>query len=146
MMDTQGMDKWDETFSKHEVVKEYPEKDSIIKSIEYLLLKLPLMDNRDIVQEKKIWREYNGNKNCFLSIAKSIEYQNIPPKKKIIRGEMILNAVYLREDKSDETKIYLINNIDLKITSMIDLINKIVKKKPKEFIENLIKFCKKCKK
>ena len=36
MMDTPGMDKWDETFSKHEVVKEYPEKDSIIKSIEYL--------------------------------------------------------------------------------------------------------------
>ena len=147
MMDTPGMDKWDKTFDKHEVVKEFPEEDGIIKIIEYLFIKFPLMmDNRDIVQQKKIWKEYNGNKNCFLSIAKSIEYPNIPPKKKIIRGEMIFNAVYLIEDKDGETKIYLINNVDLKITSMVDLVNNTAKKKPKEFIENLTKFCKKCQK
>ena len=105
-----------------------------------------MMDNRDIIQEKKIWKEYNGNKNCYLSIAKSIEYPSIPPKKKIIRGEMILSAVYLREDITNETKIFLINNVDLKITSMVDLVNKTARKKPKLFIENLTKFCKKSQK
>ena len=80
------MDKWDETFNKHEVIKKYPEEDGVIKAIEYLFIKFPLiLDNRDIVQEKKVWKEYNGNKNSYLSIAKSIEYPNIPPKKKIIR-------------------------------------------------------------
>ena len=143
-MDTPGMDKWDETFNKHEVIKEYPEENGIIRVIEYLFIKFPLMmDNRDIIQEKKIWKEYNGNKNCYLSIAKSIEYPSIPPKKKIIRGEMILSAVYLREDITNETKIFLINNVDLKITSMVDLVNKTARKKPKLFIENLTKFCKK---
>ena len=146
-MDTPGMDKWDETFNKHEVIKKYPEEDGVIKAIEYLFIKFPLvMDNRDIVQEKKVWKEYNGNKNSYLSIAKSIEYPNIPPKKNIIRGEMILSAVYLREDNKGETKIFLINNVDFKITSMVDLVNKIAKKKPKLFIENLTKFCKKCQK
>ena len=129
------MDKWDETFNKHEVIKKYPEEDGVIKAIEYLFIKFPLvMDNRDIVQEKKVRKEYNGNKNSYLSIAKSIEYPNIPPKKNIIRGEMILSAVYLREDNKGETKIFLINNVDFKITSMVDLVNKIAKKKPKLFI------------
>ena len=147
MMDTPGMDKWDKTFDKHEVITELPEENGIIKEIEYLYIKFPLMmDNRDIVQQKKIWKEYNGDKNCYLSIAKSIEYPSIPPKKKIIRGEMLFDAVYLKEDKIGETKMYLINNVDLKITSMIDLVNNTAKKKPKEFIENLTKFCKKCQK
>ncbi len=147
MMDTPGMDKWDKTFDKHEVIKELPEENGIIKEIEYLYIKFPLMmDNRDIVQQKKIWKEYNGDKNCYLSIAKSIEYPSIPPKKKIIRGEMLFDAVYLKEDKIGETKMYLINNVDLKITSMVDLVNNTAKKKPKEFIENLTKFCKKCQK
>ena len=146
-MDTPGMDKWDKTFDKHEVITELPEENGIIKEIEYLYIKFPLMmDNRDIVQQKKIWKEYNGDKNCYLSIAKSIEYPSIPPKKKIIRGEMLFDAVYLKEDKIGETKMYLINNVDLKITSMIDLVNNTAKKKPKEFIENLTKFCKKCQK
>lgn len=147
MMDTPGMDKWDKTFDKHEVITELPEENGIIKEIEYLYIKFPLMmDNRDIVQQKKIWKEYNGDKNCYLSIAKSIEYPSIPPKKKIIRGEMLFDAVYLKEDKIGETKMYLINNADLKITSMVDLVNNTAKKKPKEFIENLTKFCKKCQK
>ncbi len=132
MMDTPGMDKWDKTFDKHEVITELPEENGIIKEIEYLYIKFPLMmDNRDIVQQKKIWKEYNGDKNCYLSIAKSIEYPSIPPKKKIIRGEMLFDAVYLKEDKIGETKMYLINNVDLKITSMVDLVNNTAKKKAK---------------
>ena len=147
MMDTPGMDSWDKTFSKHEVVKEFPEENGIIKVIEYFFIKFPLMmDDRDLVEEKKIWKEYNGNKNNYLSISKSIEYPSIPPKKKIIRAEMIFSGVYLREDKIGETKIYLINNVDLKVKTMVDLVNKTAKKSPKEFIENLTKFCKKCQK
>ena len=56
---------------------------------------------------------------------------------------MILTGIYLREDKKDECLIYMINNVDLKIKTGIDLVNKIAKKSPKEFIENLTKFCKK---
>ncbi len=147
MMDTPGMDKWDKTFSKHEVVKVFPEEKGIIKAIEYNFIKFPIMmDDRDLVQEKKIWKEYNGDKNSYLSISKSIEYPSIPPKKKIIRAEMIFSGIYLREDKKGITKIYLINNVDLKVKTMVDLVNKTAKKTPKEFIENLTMFCKKCNK
>ena len=146
-MDTPGMDKWDKTFDKHEVVKEFPEEDGIIKIIEYLFIKFPLMmDNRDIVQQKKIWKEYNGNKNSYLSTSKSVEHPSRPPQKKVIRAEMISTSIYLREDKIGETLIYMINNVDLKVKTGIDLVNRISKKSPKEFIENLTKYCKKCEK
>ena len=138
------MDKWDKAFSKHEIIEEFPEENGVIRIIEYLYIKFPLMmDNRDIIQEKKAWKEYNGNKNQFLLVSKSVVHPSKPPQKKEIRAEMILTGIYLREDKKDECLIYMINNVDLKIKTGIDLVNKIAKKSPKEFIENLTKFCEK---
>ena len=144
-MDIPGMDKWEKTYSKHEVIEQYPEENGIIRVIEYNFIKFPLMmDNRDIVLEKKIWKEYNGNNNCTLSISKSVEHPSRPPQKKVIRAEMILTGIYLREDKIGETSIYMINNVDLKIKTGANIVNKIAKKSPKEFIENLTKYCKIC--
>lgn len=141
-MDTPGMDKWDSTFNKHEVVQEFPEENGIQRVIEYLFIKFPLMmDNRDIVQEKKIWKEYNGNPNCFLSISKSIEHSSHPPQRKVVRAEMIISGIYLCESCFGVTSIYMVNNVDLKIKS--DLVNNAAKKSPKEFLENLTKYCKK---
>ena len=143
-MDTPGMDKWDKTFNKHEIVQEFPEENGIKKAVEYLFIKFPLMmDNRDIVQEKKIWDEYNGNQNCFLSISKSIEYPNRPPQKKIVRAEMIISGMFLCENTPGETTVYTVNQVDLKIKTGADLVNSIAKKAPKDFIENLINYCKK---
>ena len=141
-MDTPGMDKWDETFNKHEIIQEFPEENGIKKIIEYLFIKFPLMmDNRDIVQEKKIWKEYNGNKNCFLTISKSIEHPSHPPQKKVVRAEMVISGMFLYENSPGETSIYMVNNVDLKIKN--DFVNKIAKKSPKDFLENLTKYCKK---
>ena len=138
------MDKWDKTFNKHETVQELPEENGIKKQIEYLFIKFPLMmDNRDLVQEKKIWEEYNGNKNCFLSISKSIEFPSRPPQKKIVRAEMIISGMFLCENTPGETTVYTVNQVDLKIKTGADLVNKIAKSAPKDFIENLTKYCKK---
>ena len=145
LIDTPGMDKWDKAFSKHEVLETFPEENGIIKSIIYLYIEFPfMMSNRDIVQEKKIWKEYNNNKNSLLILSKSVEHPSKPPQKNEIRAEMILTGLYLREDKIGECLIYMINNVDLKVTTGIDLVNKKAKKSPKEFIENLTIFCKKC--
>ena len=144
LMDTEGMDKWDETFSKHKIIEESPEINGITRKIEYLYIKFPMMmDDRDIVLEKKIWKEYNGNKNCFLSLSKSIEHPNVPVNKKIIRAEMIMSGIYLSENKQGETNIYLINNVDLKVKTGSGIVNSRAKKSPKTFMENLIKYCKK---
>ena len=143
-MDTPGMDKWDKTFNKHEIVEELPEEDGIKKSVEYLFVKFPLMmDNRDIVQQKKTWVEYNENPNCFLSVSKSIEHPSRPPQKKNVRAEMIISGMFLCENTPGETTVYTVNQVDLKIKTGADLVNKIAKKAPKDFIENLTNYCKK---
>jgi len=141
-MDTPGMDKWDETFTKHEVVEKLGEENGIERQVEYLFIKFPLMmDNRDIVQEKKVWKEYNGDKNSFLSISKSIVHSSHPVQKKVVRAEMIISGMYLHENSPDDTFIFMVNNVDLKVKS--DLVNKTARKSPKDFLENLIKHCKK---
>ena len=143
-MNTPGMDKWDETFNKHEVVEQHPEENGIERQVEYLFIKFPLMmDNRDIVQEKKIWKEYNGNKNCFLSIAKSVEHPSHPPQKKVVRAEMIISGMFLCENSPNDTSIYMVNNVDLKVKTGADIVNKKAKSSPKDFLENLTKYCKK---
>ena len=147
MLDIPGMDKWDKAFSKHEIIEEFPEENGVIRIIEYLYIKFPLMmDNRDIIQEKKAWKEYNGNKNQFLLVSKSVVHPSKPPQKKEIRAEMILTGMYLREDIIGETLIYMINHMDLKVKTGADIVNRIAKKEPKTFIENLTNFCKKCSK
>ena len=66
LMDTPGMDKWDKAFSKHEVIETFPEENGIIKSINYLYIKFPLMmSNRDIVQEKKSGKNITVIKIAF---------------------------------------------------------------------------------
>ena len=141
-MDTPGMDKWDTTFTKHEVVEKSPEENGIERQIEYLFIKFPvILDNRDIVQEKKVWKVYNGDNNSFLSISKSIVHPSHPPQKKVVRAEMILSGMYLHENSPNDTSIYMVNNIDLKVKS--DLVNKTARKSPKDFLESLTKYCKK---
>ena len=144
-MDTEGMDNWDETFSKHKTIEEFPEVDGINKKIIYLYIKFPLMmDDRDIVMEQKTWKEYNGNKNCFLSVSKSVEHPKGPVNKKVIRADMILNGMYLIDNGQGETNIFLVNSVDLKVTTGISFARSKAKKSPKEFVENLTKYCKKC--
>ena len=147
-MDTPGMDKWDKVFNRHEIVQEFPESNGIKKVIEYLFIKFPLMmDNRDIVQEKKIWKVYNNNQKCFLSISKSVVHPSHPPLKKVVRAEMIISGIFLCEKIPGQTLIYMVNYVDLKVKTGADIVNSTAKKSPKEFIENLTKYCKKiCKK
>lgn len=140
-MDTPGMDKWDKTFKKHEVIQKYPIENGMEREIDYLYIKMPVfMTDREIVQESKIWSEYNGNPNNYLSLKRSTTNSKYPVKEKPIRGEMIIGGMYLKEISPQETLIYMINNFDLKITTGKDIVDSQAPKAGKEFLDNLIKY------
>ena len=81
-MDTPGMDKWDETFKRHEIIESFPEENGIAREIDYLFIKMPfIMTDRDLVQESKVWKEYNGNPQNFLNVYKSTTNPKYPEKK-----------------------------------------------------------------
>ena len=143
-MDTEKMDDWDMTFKKHEVIQRYPEENGVIKEINYMYIKMPVfMTDRDLVQETKIWKEYNGNAQNFLKVYRSTTNSKYPLQDKPIRAEMIIGGMYLKEVGPNETLIYMINNFDLKMTTGKDLADSQAPERAKDYIPNLIKYIEK---
>ena len=86
LLDTPGMDKWDKTFKKHEIIQKFPMENGMEREIDYLFIKMPIfMSDREIVQESKIWSEYNGNPKNMLIFQRSITHEKYPIKEKPIR-------------------------------------------------------------
>ena len=143
-MDTAGMDNWDKTFKKHEVIQKFPIENGMEREIDYLYIKMPIfMTDRELVQEKKVWSEYNGNPQNFFKCQRSTTNSKYPVKEKPIRAEMIIGGMYLKEVSPQETLIYMINNFDLKITTGKDIVDKAAPSAAKDFFPNLIKYLKK---
>ena len=66
LQDTPGMDNWDKTFKKHEVIQKFPTENGMDREIDYLYIKMPVfMTDRELVMEKKVWSEYNGNPKIY---------------------------------------------------------------------------------
>ena len=144
MSDTQGMDNWDKTFKKHEVIEMFPEENGMIKQINYNYIKMPVfMTDRDLVQEQRTWENYNNNPSNYMSIYASTTHPKYPPKEKPIRADMIIGGIYLKELSPNETAIYLINNFDLKVTTGKDIVEGAAPDRAKDFVPNLVKYNKK---
>ena len=138
------MDEWDKTFKKHEVIQKYAEENGVEKEINYMYIKMPVfMTDRDLVQESKTWRSYNGNPQNFLKVYRSTTNSKYPVKEKPIRAEMIIGGMYLKEAGPSQTLIYMINNFDLKMTTGKDLAESQAPERAKDYISNLIKFIEK---
>lgn len=135
------MDKWDKAFKKHEIIQKYPVENGMEKEIDYLYIKMPVsMTDREIVQEKKTWSEFNGNPKNMLIVQRSITNSKYPVKEKPIRAEFLNGGLYLKEVSPSKTLAYLINNIDFKATTGKDIIGKAAPSEANNFFPNLIKY------
>ena len=138
------MDKWDKTYSKHEVIQEMPEENGMKKKIIYLYIKMPaFITDRDLVQESRTWSNYNGNPLNYLTIERSTTNSKYPVKEKPIRAEMIIGGMYLKEINPNQTLIYLVNNFDLKMTTGKSIAEGQAPERPKDFVKNLVKYLEK---
>ena len=138
------MDKWDKTFKKHEVIQKYPKENGVDREIDYLYIKMPVfMTDRELIQENKIWSEYNGNPKNMLLYNRSTTNSKYPVQEKPIRAEMIIGGMYLKEISPSETLVYLISNFDLKITTGKDIVDKAAPNAGKDYFTNLIKYIEK---
>ena len=144
LMDTPGMDNWDKTYKKHEVIQKYPIENGMEREIDYLYIKMPaFISDREIVQEKRIWSEYNGNPKNFLFAAKSTTNPKYPVKEKPIRAEAIIGGMYLKEITPQETLMYLVSHTDLKMTTGISIVKGKTPGAAKDYVENLVKYIEK---
>ena len=138
------MDKWDKTFSKHEVIQEYPEENGMKREINYFYIKMPsFITDRDLVQESKTWSNYNGNPLNFLKVNRSTTNSKYPVIEKPIRAEMIIGGMYLKEINPSQTLIYMVNNLDLKMTTGKSIAEGKAPERAKDFVKNLINYIEK---
>ena len=136
--------KWDKTFKTISLVEKLPknENENFESYIQYSYLKFPpFMTDRDFLQKNKIWKNYLGNEKCLLGHNKSTTHEKYPEKSNPIRAEMIIGGFYFEEINENLTKVYLINNADVKATTGISLINKKAPESPQNFIIYLNNGC-----
>ena len=134
--------KKEEMFKKGKIIEKFPKKieEDFEKEIIYLYLKMPLISDRDFVEEKKFFLNYTGIENTAFFLLHSIERKDVPISKKVVRGEMIINGTYLKQINENETFFISIAQIDIKMTGFMS--NMVIKESPKgqkEWVENTIK-------
>ena len=86
----------------------------------YFLLKMGFVfSNRDFVVQKKIWRDYRGNKNHHLIHLASINHPDYPEKNDPVRGIFLNRAAYIQPGKNEqETLLTLCNCIEMKMINV----------------------------
>ena len=78
-----------------------------------------VFSNRDFVVRKKIWKDYNGNKNHHLIHVASINHPDYPEKNDPVRGVFLNRAAYLRPGNNEqETLLTLCNCIEMKMINV----------------------------
>ena len=109
----------------------------------YFLLKMGFVfSNRDFVVQKKVWKDYRGNKDhCLIHLA-SINLPEYPEKSDPVRGVFLNRAAYLEPaNNGQETKLTLCNCIDMK---MMDIGTVMTVKKGAEGMKSWLAKAKEC--
>ena len=116
-------------------------EENIQKSIEYFYLKMPfIFSDRDFVNEKI---ECNNNylkENSYCYVFHSIIDENCPEKNKIVRGEFIIQGIFIEKANENETLLRMCSQLNMKMAvGSVETVYKKIPEKQEKFIEELIK-------
>ena len=140
---------FDKVYSKAEIIKENLDEINNIKIIDlYLYLKMPFfLTDRDFTTRKKIWKDHNNKKGCYLMHMKSVNIEDYPEKAKPVRGNFIIRAGYISPyndaENEEKCKFSFITCFDMKLQFPLQLIKNESIKEQRIWAEDLIKNIKK---
>ena len=136
---------FDKVYSKAEIIKENLDEINNIKIIDlYLYLKMPFfLTDRDFTTRKKIWKDHNNKKGCYLMHMKSVNIEDYPEKAKPVRGNFIIRAGYISPyndaENEEKCKFSFITCFDMKLQFPLQLIKNESIKEQRIWAEDLIK-------
>ena len=108
---------FDTLYADGKLVSESKENPEIY--VYYLLLKMGFVfSNRDFVVQRKVWKDYKGNKDHYLIHICSINHSDYPEKSDPVRGIFYNRAAYLVPGKEGETFMTLCNCIDMNMINV----------------------------
>ena len=110
--------KFDTLYSEGKLLSEKKENPEVYNY--YLLLKMGFVfSNRDFVIQKKVWKDYRGNKDHYLIHVSSINHPDYPEKSDPVRGVYLNRAAYVTPgSNANETSLTLCNCIDMKMINI----------------------------
>lgn len=133
---------FDNLYQNGKIIQEIKDENNEIKSMDiYLYLKMPFFyTDRDFVVRKKIWKDYDNKKGCYLIHMKSVKINEYPEQTKPVRGEFIIRTGYICPIEGDENKckLYLVTSFDIKMSAPIVLLRNLGSDGQKKWSEKLI--------
>ena len=109
---------FDTLYAEGKLVSEKKEDPEVY--IYYLLLKMGFVfSNRDFVVQKKVWKDYKGNKGHHLIHICSTNHSDYPEKSNPVRGVFLNRACYLVPGSNEgETFMTLCNCINMRMINV----------------------------
>ena len=115
-------EKWDKSLQKGKLIKEEEVSHNLIVKQFYAYIKMPfIFSDRDIVLKEKLWKDYQGEKDCTLCNLKSIEHPDYPAKEKPVRAEQKNFGRYVKPISDNQCKMYVISKFDMKLSAPISM-------------------------
>jgi hypothetical protein len=115
-------EKWDKSLQKGKLIKEEEVSHNLIVKQFYAYIKTPfIFSDRDMVLKEKLWKDYQGEKDCTLCNIKSIEHPDYPAKEKPVRAEQKNFGRYVKPISDNQCKMYVISKFDMKLSAPISM-------------------------
>ena len=135
---------FDNVYSKAEILEENHDEKNNLEIIDlYLYLKMPIIiSDRDFTVRKKIWKDYNNKKGCYLIHLKSVKNEAFPEQKNPVRGNFIIRAAYICPyndgEGEEKCKFSFVTCFDMKLNYPFIMITNRACEEQRIWAENLI--------
>ena len=115
-------EKWDKSLQKGKLIKEEEVSHNLIVKQFYAYIKMPfIFSDRDMVLKEKLWKDYQGEKDCTLCNLKSIEHPDYPAKEKPVRAEQKNFGRYVKPISDNQCKMYVISKSYMKLSAPVSM-------------------------
>jgi len=136
------LEKWEKSLEKGKLIKEENLSNNIKIIENYAYIKMPFIyDDRDMISRKKVFMDYQGEKDCYLCHTKSIQHPDFPEKKKVVRAIFENRGKYVKPINEKQCKFYLASKFNMKVTLGISLLEVKGSEGQEDWIKDLIKNC-----
>ena len=134
--------KWEKSLEKGKLLREEDLGNNIKICEYYSYLKMPfIFADRDLVVTKKMWYDYQGEKDCCLCQCHSIEHPDYPPKEKPVRASFDNRGEYVKPIDANKCKLYLATKFDMKISIGASMMEGKGSEGQEKWVKEFIKHC-----
>ena len=135
-------EQWEPSFKNGKLIKEEELPNNIRITDYYSYIKMPIIfSDRDLVIRKKLFMDYQGEKNCTLSRTKSIENPDFPPKSKPVRAEFENRAEYIKPINDNSCKLCIASKFDMKLNAPVSMMEGKGSEGQAKWVKEFIKHC-----